>query len=66
MKQLIGDTLRSESMAALPFLNKSAVRAFADRLETMTAQERGVVDSDVMILVSLILMQERLVHRGAD
>jgi len=65
MKELVGDTLRSESMAALPFLDTSAVRAFADRLDTMATDERGVVDSDVMTLVSLILMQERLVHRGA-
>jgi asparagine synthase (glutamine-hydrolysing) len=64
MKELVSDTLRSESMAAMPFLNAPAVRAFADRLDTMTADERGVVDSDVMALVSLIFMQERLVQRG--
>jgi asparagine synthase (glutamine-hydrolysing) len=63
MKELIRDTLESASMMSVPFLNARAVRAYADRLETMTPAERAMVDSDVMMLVSLILMQERLVQR---
>jgi asparagine synthase (glutamine-hydrolysing) len=62
MKELVHDTLTSEAMAAVPFLNAPAVRDYADRLETMTPAERGMADSDVMMLVSLILMQERLVQ----
>lgn len=62
MKELIHDTLTSEAMASVPFLNARAVRAYADRLETMAPAERGMADSDVMMLVSLVLMQERLVQ----
>jgi asparagine synthase (glutamine-hydrolysing) len=62
MKELIHDTLTSEAMASVPFLNARAVRDYADRLDTMAPAERGMADSDVMMLVSLILMQERLVQ----
>jgi asparagine synthase (glutamine-hydrolysing) len=62
MKELIRDTLTSEAMASVPFLNARAVRDYADRLDTMAPAERGMADSEVMMLVSLILMQERLVQ----
>ena len=62
MKELIHDTLTSAAMASVPFLNEAAVREYADRLETLSAAERGTVDSDVMMLVSLVLLQERLVQ----
>jgi asparagine synthase (glutamine-hydrolysing) len=65
MLTLIQDTLRSESMKSIPFLNASAVSDLADRLGGMESAERGMIDSDVMMLVSLALMQERLVQPSA-
>jgi asparagine synthase (glutamine-hydrolysing) len=65
MLTLIQDTLRSESMKSIPFLNASAVSDLADRLGGMQSAERGMIDSDVMMLVSLALMQERLVQPSA-
>ena len=65
MATLIQDTLRSKTIDAMPFLDAAAVRALADRLPTMTPAERGVVDTDLMMLLSFAFMHERFVQPSA-
>jgi asparagine synthase (glutamine-hydrolysing) len=65
MSTLIQDTLRSKTVDSVPFLDSAAIRGLADRLETMTPAERGVIDTDLMIIVSQIIMHERFVQGGA-
>lgn len=62
MTALIQDTLRSRTVESMPFLNASAVRSLADRLETMTPSERGRIDTDLMSLISAVIMHERFVQ----
>ena len=64
MTALIQDTLRSRTVESIPFLNASAVRSLADRLESMTASERGRIDTDLMFLISAIFVHERFVQAG--
>jgi hypothetical protein len=64
MAALIQDTLRGAVVDSIPFLRGSAVRALADRLPAMAPAERGMIDADLMMLLSLIFMHERLVQRA--
>ena len=64
MTALIQDTLRSKTVESIPFLNASAVRSLADRLEGMTPPERGRIDTDLMSLISAVIMHERFVQAG--
>lgn len=66
MTALIQDTLRSRTVESIPFLEASAVRKLADRLETMTPSERGRIDTDLMSLISAVFMHERLVQARAN
>jgi asparagine synthase (glutamine-hydrolysing) len=65
MATLIQDTLRSDAVDSIPFLDGPAVRALADRLPTMTPAERGLIDTDLMMLLSFVCMQERFVQPSA-
>ena len=65
MTALVQDTLRSHLVDSIPFLDSRAVRALADRLDGMSSAERGKIDSDVMQLVSWVVMHERFVMAGA-
>jgi asparagine synthase (glutamine-hydrolysing) len=65
MTALIQDSLRSDTVEAVPFLNAGAVRALADRLPGMAPAERGRIDADLMTLLSYIFLQERLIETGA-
>jgi asparagine synthase (glutamine-hydrolysing) len=65
MAALIQDTLRSRAADSVPFLRGHAVRGLADRVATMTQAERNLVDTDIMMLMSFIFMQERFVERSA-
>ncbi|MEP7314619.1 MAG: asparagine synthase (glutamine-hydrolyzing) [Pseudomonadota bacterium] len=65
MSALIQDTLRSTVVDSVPFLDGAGVRNLADRLGTMAPEERGLVDGDVMVVVSQIIMHERFVQGGA-
>ena len=59
MSELIRDTLRSDAARSVPFFQVDEVRSFADELDEMSAYERGSIDTDVMIMVSTILLHER-------
>ena len=65
MATLIQDTLRSQVVDSVPFLNAGAVRNLADRLSTMTGAERERIDRDLMRLISQIFLHERLVQKRA-
>jgi asparagine synthase (glutamine-hydrolysing) len=65
MATLIQDTLRSEVVDSVPFLNGVAIRSFADRLNTMTPGERGRVDPVLMRLMSQIVLHQRFVQGSA-
>jgi asparagine synthase (glutamine-hydrolysing) len=65
MKALIQDTLRSRDVDSIPFLDGKAVRSLADRIDGMAPAERGMIDSDLMLLVSWIVMHQRFVAPGA-
>ncbi len=65
MATLIQDTLRSKVVDSVPFLNGTAIRGLADRLGTMTAADRGRIDSDLMTLISQIFLHERFVQGSA-
>jgi asparagine synthase (glutamine-hydrolysing) len=65
MTALIQDTLRSEAATSVPFFNAQALRGLADRLDSMAPAERGPIDSDLMMLISLIMMHERFVQGSA-
>ena len=69
MWSLIQDTLRSQIVDSVPFLDGAAIRRMADELDNefdeLNAFERGTRDMDVMTLVSTIHMHERL-HVGSD
>jgi hypothetical protein len=65
MAVLIQDTLRSATVDSVPFFNAPQIRALADRLPHMTPAERGMIDSDLMMLMSTIFLHERLVQKSA-
>ena len=59
MSELIRDTLRSDAARSVPFFQADEVRSFADELDETSAYERGSIDTDVMLMVSTILLHER-------
>ena len=65
MAMLIQDTLRSQIVNSVPFLNGPAVRDLGEQLGTMTASERGRINSDLMMLISFVFMHERFVQTNA-
>jgi len=65
MAVLIQDTLRSATVDSVPFFNAPQIRGLADRLGHMTPAERGMIDSDLMMLMSTIFLHERLVQKSA-
>lgn len=65
MAVLIQDTLRSETVDSVPFLDGPAVRGLADRVGDMAPAERATIDGDLMMLLSYVFMHERLVRNGS-
>jgi asparagine synthase (glutamine-hydrolysing) len=59
MSELIRDTLLSDAARSVPFFQADEVRAFADELDEMSAYERSSIDTDVMLIVSTILLHQR-------
>jgi hypothetical protein len=43
----------------MPFLDADAVRSYAAELDELTPEKRGAVDSDTLLLVSMITLHER-------
>jgi asparagine synthase (glutamine-hydrolysing) len=56
---LIQDTLRSESAASLPFVDRDQVIKVLDRLPSMDIAERVSLDPVLMLLLSLSFLQQR-------
>jgi asparagine synthase (glutamine-hydrolysing) len=59
MSELVSDTLRSATVDSVPFLDAGAVRSYAAELEGFTPEQRGAVDGDTMLLVSLVVLHDR-------
>ncbi|HUO67284.1 MAG TPA: asparagine synthase (glutamine-hydrolyzing) [Gammaproteobacteria bacterium] len=60
MAELIRDTLTSKTVRSIPFLDGREVRRFADELDEIDPIGRAFIDTDVMQLVSTVLLHERL------
>lgn len=59
LQELIQDTLRSSRMSDVPFYNRTAVIQLLDELPHMQAGQRGLVDIDLMKMLSAYFLQER-------
>ena len=59
MSELIRDTLTGNAVDSVPFLDGKAVRELVDGLERRPPAERAVLDTDVMLLLSTVLLHER-------
>jgi asparagine synthase (glutamine-hydrolysing) len=59
MSELIRDTLTGTAVDSVPFLDGKIVREFVNGLERRPPAERAVLDTDVMMLLSTVLLHER-------
>jgi hypothetical protein len=59
MSQLIRDTLTGTTVDSVPFLDGRSVREFIGGLDRRSPEERAVLDTDVMMLLSYVLLHER-------
>ena len=53
------DTLRGEAVRAVPFLDHTAVERLLDQLPTLPAEDRPSLDSLLLMLASVAVLQER-------
>lgn len=56
---LAQDLLRSEAAASVPFFDRAALSALVDRLNTLPDQERTTIESTVLMLMSVVVLQQR-------
>jgi asparagine synthase (glutamine-hydrolysing) len=59
LQQLIQDTLRSSSMSDVPFYNQAAIVRLLDKIPTLDASQRGIIDSVLLRMLSTCILQER-------
>jgi len=59
LQQLIQDTLRSASMSDVPFYNQAAIVRLLDKIPTLDASQRGIIDSVLLRMLSTCILQER-------
>ena len=59
LHDFLQDTLRGESLRAVPFLDHAAVLRLLDQLPTLPAEDRPSLDSLLLMLASVAVMQER-------
>lgn len=64
LHDLVQDTLRSQHMRSVPFLNPIQILALLDRLPTLPAEDRPAADSLLLMLTSVIVLQERTLGAG--
>lgn len=57
--ELVNDTLRSQSVSGLPFLDKASVVKLLNSLPGMTNAERSATDPVLMMIISAVKLQER-------
>ncbi|GAB4369214.1 MAG: asparagine synthase (glutamine-hydrolyzing) [Kiloniellaceae bacterium] len=60
MAALLQDTLRSKTVEALPFFDARRMRALADAVAAMTPRQRASHDSHLMVVLSTILLHQRM------
>ncbi|HYD82827.1 MAG TPA: asparagine synthase-related protein, partial [Opitutus sp.] len=56
---LAQELLRSEAAGSVPFLDRAGLIALADRLMTLPDQERSALESTVLMLMSVVVLQQR-------
>ncbi|NNF29723.1 MAG: hypothetical protein HKN73_21040 [Gemmatimonadetes bacterium] len=59
LHQLIQDTLRSQSMARLPFFDEAAVKKLLDRMAAGSPAANASLDPLLMMMTSLCILQDR-------
>jgi len=59
MLALAQDLLRSETAAAVPFLNQAGIVQLLDRLKTLPEKDRAALDATVMLLLSIVVLHDR-------
>ena len=59
LNELVQDTLRSDGMDAVPFFDRRGVRRLLDTLPGLDPKAYASVDSLLLVLTSLCVMQER-------
>jgi len=60
LNELIQDTLRGDTLATFPTLDRRAIRGFADELLTMSPSMRASFDPIILLLVSASVLHDRL------
>lgn len=58
LNELVQDTLRGDSLRALPFFDEIKVTALLDRLPKMTPEERMTHDPVLMVILSSCMIQD--------
>jgi len=64
MAALLQDTLRSKMVDAVPFLDGRQIRNMADQLGGISSELRRSMDSHLMVLLSTVLLHQRLGIEG--
>ncbi len=59
LHDFLQETLRGESLRSVPFLDHPAVTRLLDRLPTLPAEDRPSLDSLLLMLASVAVLQER-------
>ena len=59
LHDFLQDTLRGTAMRAVPFLDHAAVERLLDQLPTLAAEDRPSLDSLLLMLASVAVLQER-------
>ncbi len=59
LHDFLQDTLRGEALRAVPFLDHAAVERLLDQLPTLPAEDRPSLDSLLLMLASVAVLQER-------
>ena len=59
LHDFLQDTLRGEGLKAVPFVDAGAVGGVLDGLPRLAAEDRGSVDSLLLMLASVAVLQER-------
>ena len=59
LHDFLQDTLRGEALRAVPFLDHAAIERLLDRLPTLPTEDRPSLDSLLLMLASVAVLQER-------
>ena len=59
LRDLVQDTLRGSDMASVPFFDHAAVVRLLDRQPDFDPKARTAVDSLLLVLTSVCMLQER-------